>query len=241
MKMYKYVCFDIESTGLSANDRVVSYCLLSENDATSMCCDCSEKEILEQLSVDVNTTLGGKILVTFNGENWSGGFDIPFLRTRYTILDMLDVFPFSGVKHIDLMPIFQKKFNTAVVKESALDDLSAAECKGLVNRFGYKPLGTKAQNIGLLNCIDISQQYIIDEVLGDIEPKIVNRYSLKHCHSLFFGGEVGTTGADVKEMWENGEYDRIAEYNKLDCVMTKKLLYTCLDIVPEYDMRYFVL
>lgn len=241
MNKNKYVTFDIETTGLSADDRVVSYCLLSENDTTSMCCDCEEIDVLEQLSVDIDSVLSGKILVTFNGENWSGGFDIPFLRTRYVIADMIDMYPFGGVRHIDLMPIFQKKFNTAVVKESALDDLSAAECKDLVNRFGYKTLGTKAQNIGLLNCVDISQQYIIDEVLGEIEPKIVNKYGLKHCYHLLFGGEVGTTGADVKEMWENGEYKQIAEYNKLDCEMTKKLLYTCLSIVPEYDMRYFVL
>ena len=242
MKRDKYVAFDIETTGLAADDRIVSYCLLGEDDKWEMCCDCKEEDILEQLSVDVGNALSGKILVTFNGENWSGGFDIPFLRTRYVCLDMVEMYPFSGVKHIDLMPIFQKKFNTAIAKEATLEDLSAAECKDLVKRFGYKSLGTKAQNIGLLRAVSISQQYIIDqEVLGEIEPKIVNKYGLKHCHRIMFGGETGVTGADVKGMWENGEYDRIKAYNELDCKMTLQLLGVCLATVPEYDMRYFVL
>jgi len=242
VKRNKYVCFDIESTGLAADDRIVSYCLLGENDSVGMCCDCEEIDMLEQLSVDVENALSGKILVTFNGENWSGGFDIPFLRTRYTILDMIDMYPFSGIKHVDLMPIFQKKFNTSTVKEASLDDLSAAQCKKLVQMCSIKPFSTKAQNIEMLGAVDYNNVGIVEKYLNEnTDAKIVNKFGLKHCYHLMFGGEVGMTGDDVPDLWEVGDYRKIAEYNKRDCEMTARLFGVCLATVPEYDMRYFVL
>ena len=242
VKRNRFVCFDIETTGLSASDRIVSYCLLGENDSTGMCCDCEETEMLEQLSVDVDNVLSGKILVTFNGENWSGGFDIPFLRTRYVIDDMIDRYPFRNVKHVDLMPIFQKKFNTATVKNATLEDLSAAQCKELVQMCGIKPFSTKAQNIEMLGAVDHNNVCIVDDYLNaNTEQKIVNKYGLKHCYHLLFGGDAGMTGEDVPELWKNGEYNKIAEYNEDDCKLTYRLLGICLALVPEYDMRYFVL
>lgn len=238
MKRDRHVCFDIETTGLSADDRIVSYCLMmGRDDTVGMCCDCTEVEMLEQLSVDVENVMGGKILVTYNGENWAGGFDIPFLRTRYTILDMMDMYPFRGIKHIDLMPIFQKKFNTAIYKEASLEDLSAAQCKEMMHICAQKPLSTKAENIRALESVG----YKISDVNDRVDPKIVNKFGLKHCYHLLFGGEVGMTGEDVPDLWERGEYARIASYNKGDCVMTMKLLGVCLSSVPDYDIRYFVL
>ena len=244
MKRDKHVCFDIETTGLAADsDRIVSYCLLGENDTVEMCCNCTEEEMLEQLSVDVDSALSGKILVTFNGENWAGGFDIPFLRTRYVINDLVDLYPFKDIKHVDLMPIFQKKFNTATVKDASLEDLSAAQCKELAKKVGFAPCNTKAENINMLN---MSPQYLQNDVINEFimantETKIVSKYNLKHCYHLLFGGEAGMTGEDVPELWDKGFYMKIAEYNKYDCEMTMRLLGVCLATVPEYDMRYFVL
>ena len=242
MRRDRHVTFDIETTGLSVDDRIVSYCLLEGNHSVGMCCECSEEEMLEQLSVDVENALSGKILVTFNGENWSGGFDIPFLRTRYVINDMVDIYPFSGIKHVDLMPIFQKKFNTAKVKDASLEDLSAAQCKELVQMCSIRPFTTKAENVKMLGAVDYNHVGIVKEYLmANTETKIVNKYGLKHCYHLLFGGEVGMTGEDVPELWKAGEYDKIANYNKEDCEMTARLLGVCLSTVPEYDMRYFIL
>ena len=205
MERDKHVCFDIETTGLAADDRIVSYCLMGRDETVGMCCDCTEVEMLEQLSVDVENALSGKILVTFNGENWSGGFDIPFLRTRYAILDMMDMYPFRGVKHIDLMPIFQKKFNTAIVKEASLEDLSAAQCKKLVQMCSIRPFNTKAENVKMLGAVDYNHIGIVDDYMkANTESKIVNKYGLKHCYHLLFGGEVGMTGDDVPDLWEKG-------------------------------------
>lgn len=241
-RLDKYVAFDVETLGLTADSRIVSYCLLDVDETTSMCGCLEERELLDQLSCDVDEALSGKILVTFNGENWSGGFDIPLLRTRYVINDMIDAYPFSGVKHVDLMPIFQKKFNTSFLKDPTLDDLNAAQCKQLVGICDCKPRSTKALNIELLMDVDERYQGRIASYLdNNLECRIVNKFGLKHCHKMFFGGEIGTTGADVAEMWESQQYDRIKEYNRLDCEMTLELLEICLKIVSDYDMRYFVL
>ena len=241
-KRSKHVCFDIETLGLTADSRIVSYCLLGEDETTVLCDGRSEEDMLEQLSEDVGSVLSGKIMVSFNGENWRGGFDIPLLRTRYVINDMIDLYPFSGVKHIDLMPIFQKKFNTSTMKEPEVGDLNAAQCKELVKMCDCKPASTKALNVEILENADARYRgriaYYVDT---NMEHKIVSGYGLKHCHQMFFGGKIGVTGGDVMEMWKNHEYDLIAEYNKLDCEMTMDLLQICLRTVPEYDMRYFVL
>lgn len=49
-------------------------------------------------------------LVTFNGDNWRGGFDIPYLRTKcgHHNAD----WPFDGVTHTDLCPIVEGDFHT---------------------------------------------------------------------------------------------------------------------------------
>lgn len=242
MRRDKYVTFDIETTGLSADDRMVSYCLLGDNESVSMCCDCTEEEMLEQLSVDVNNALSGKILVTFNGDNWSGGFDIPLLRTRYVINGMVNDYPFGGVKHIDLMPVMQKKFNTSMVKVPTFNDLSAAQCKELVRMCSIRPLSTKAENVKMLGALDYNHVDIAkDYLVANSDVKVVDKYGLKHCYHLMFGGDVGMTGEDVPDLWKKGDYSTIAEYNEEDCSMTMELLKVCLATCPEYDMRYFVL
>ena len=52
--------------------------------------------------------------VAYNGETWHGGFDIPYLRSRYNALN-LD-WPFSGCDYLDLYPVISKRFNTTLPK-----------------------------------------------------------------------------------------------------------------------------
>ncbi len=52
------------------------------------------------------------LLVAYNGERWNGGFDVPFLRTRYAQLDMQ--WPFVDVPYADVMPLATDRFNTTV-------------------------------------------------------------------------------------------------------------------------------
>jgi uncharacterized protein YprB with RNaseH-like and TPR domain len=59
-------------------------------------------------------------LVAFNGETWRGGFDLPYLRSRYAVHEMQ--WPFRGCDYVDLYPIVSKRFHTALPDGDELDD-----------------------------------------------------------------------------------------------------------------------
>jgi hypothetical protein len=50
-------------------------------------------------------------LVAYNGERWNGGFDLPFLRTRLGYHDI--DWPFTELRYIDAMDVFETRFNTS--------------------------------------------------------------------------------------------------------------------------------
>ena len=68
------------------------------------------------------TRLAGKdyLLTAYNGERFNGGFDLPFLRTRFAVTD--EPWPFTDLPYADLMPIFRNRFNTTL-GESSVSDL----------------------------------------------------------------------------------------------------------------------
>lgn len=63
------------------------------------------------------------LLVAYNGERWGGGFDVPFLRTRFARLDI--PWPFVDVPYADVMPLVTKRFNTTIGGDEE-NDLDAA-------------------------------------------------------------------------------------------------------------------
>ncbi len=88
-------------------------------------CHRTEQELLKSLTEFATDSLTPKeyLLVAYNGERFRSGFDLPFLRTRYTLQDA--AWPFIDVSYADLMPIFQHRFNTQ------LDDEPAADLEGV--------------------------------------------------------------------------------------------------------------
>jgi uncharacterized protein YprB with RNaseH-like and TPR domain len=74
----------------------------------------SEQGLLAAVTGFVEDRLSGSdvLLVAYNGERWNGGFDVPFLRTRYARLDMR--WPFVDVPYADVMPLVNDRFNTTV-------------------------------------------------------------------------------------------------------------------------------
>ncbi|MFA9518463.1 hypothetical protein ACERIT_14835 [Halopenitus sp. H-Gu1] len=135
------VAFDIETTGFSVDDEVttVGFALplgvrvfvqsggRSVSDVASTVQDAvatgtlvnvsmhtSEQGLLAAVSGFVEERLCGAdvLLVAYNGERWKGGFDLPFLRTRYACLGM--AWPFVDVPFADVMPVVTDRFNTTV-------------------------------------------------------------------------------------------------------------------------------
>lgn len=62
---------------------------------------------------------GSNRLVAYNGDTWSGGFDLPFLRTRCGRRDV--EWPLAGYTFTDVYPLVRKRFNTTVESSSGRD------------------------------------------------------------------------------------------------------------------------
>jgi hypothetical protein len=92
----------------------------------------SERALLEAVSAFVATRLRSAdvLLVAYNGETWHGGFDLPFLRTRYAACDVS--WPFRDLPYADLLPIVRDLFNTTDGDEESADLDTAYEilCAG---------------------------------------------------------------------------------------------------------------
>lgn len=85
----------------------------------------SERAVLTAVAGFVEERLcdEGVLLVAYNGERWNGGFDLPFLRTRYAQLDV--PWPFVDVAYADVLPLVSDRFNTTVDGDEH-GDLAAA-------------------------------------------------------------------------------------------------------------------
>jgi len=77
----------------------------------------SEAALLEAVAEFVQMRLqeDDVLLVAFNGETWRGGFDVPFLRSRYALGKQ--PWPFVDVPYADVYPLVKKLFNTTVEGE----------------------------------------------------------------------------------------------------------------------------
>jgi DNA polymerase III alpha subunit (gram-positive type) len=133
------VAFDIETTGFDAVDVVTTvgfavpmgvrvFVQTGERDASGIesavesevsetlvrvSAHASESELLAAVSEFVAERIrDDMLLVAYNGERWNGGFDVPFLRTRYAQRDL--AWPFVDVPYADVMPIVTDRFNTTV-------------------------------------------------------------------------------------------------------------------------------
>ncbi len=133
------VAFDIETTGFDVDDEVTTvgfavpmgvrvFLLSGERDVSGLesavesavsetlvnvSTHASERELLSAVSEFVAERIHDHmLLVAYNGERWNGGFDVPFLRTRYAQRDL--AWPFVDVPYADVIPLVTDRFNTTV-------------------------------------------------------------------------------------------------------------------------------
>ncbi|WP_262177018.1 hypothetical protein [Haloarcula laminariae] len=87
------------------------------------------------------------LLVAYNGETWQGGFDVPFLRTRFAIHDI--PWPFIDIPYADLLPIVKKLFNTTSGGESNNDLPTAHEllCTNVVQAAPADPFEDSSEAV----------------------------------------------------------------------------------------------
>ena len=141
-----HVAFDIETTGFNVDDEVTVVgfdldlgCRVFFQSGGRMTAEVEEKVLdrtseyvkvtahrseavlLEAVAEFVATRLrpDDVLLVAYNGEVWRGGFDLPFLRTRYATHELR--WPFRGMPYADLLPVIRDLFNTTVDGDAAAD------------------------------------------------------------------------------------------------------------------------
>jgi uncharacterized protein YprB with RNaseH-like and TPR domain len=87
----------------------------------------SEHAVLTAVADFVEETVAPReyLLVAYNGDRFNGGFDLPFLRTRYSQQDL--AWPFDGLPYADILPLIRSRFNTTVDGDERNDLVSAYE------------------------------------------------------------------------------------------------------------------
>ena len=90
----------------AVEDRVAADVMLSVHASEAAVLD-AVREFVERRLTDDDV-----LLVAYNGETWRGGFDLPFLRTRYARHDA--AWPFDDVPYADLLPVYRDLFNTSI-------------------------------------------------------------------------------------------------------------------------------
>jgi len=101
---------DVTSEVEAATDAVVNVSTHSSEEALLL----AVSEFVAERLCDADV-----LLVAYNGERWRGGFDVPFLRTRYAQLGV--AWPFTDVAYADVMPVVTDRFNTTVDGEEHRD------------------------------------------------------------------------------------------------------------------------
>ncbi|QLH83800.1 hypothetical protein [Halosimplex pelagicum] len=158
----EHVAFDIETTGLAASDAVTVVgfelglgCRVFYRGGNGTAAECeaavsdrsgehvrltrceSEAELLEAMAEFVVSRLRANdvLLVAYNGETWRGGFDLPFLRTRFAAHDVQ--WPFHDLPYADVFPVVRDLFNTRVNGDAASDLETAYDvlCGGAHDEF----------------------------------------------------------------------------------------------------------
>jgi hypothetical protein len=155
MTSFELVAFDIETTGFEVDDEVtvigfdfpMGARVFANTDGETV--EDLDQTVADRVSHTVRATAhpsetallktvsefgrerfrneDGLLLVAYNGEKWQSGFDLPFLRTRLSHLDI--EWPFRDVPYADLLPVIERRFNTTVgsgEERSAMNDLVGA-------------------------------------------------------------------------------------------------------------------
>ncbi|MDS0258688.1 ribonuclease H-like domain-containing protein [Haloarcula sp. S1CR25-12] len=155
-------------------DRVEEHVIVSVHD--------SEAPLLEAVAEFVQMRLydDNVLLVAYNGETWNGGFDVPFLRTRFAA-NGLD-WPFLDVPYADLFPVIRKLFNTTVDGESqssltAAYDVLCGDEFGEIDPFDDSKEAVVAFNEGRF--VDVIQHNVSDVLRTAALGSVAERYCSK--------------------------------------------------------------
>ena len=216
--------FDIETTGLAANDQVV--CFTYDGKQYIQTEDGSEKDVLMELSRVVAAQENHLLATFFGGPKYgtAPGFDIPTLRTRYLMNGIPEMFPFRGLTHVDMSEVALKYFNTMVLQKPTLELLSAPQIVELTKECDLHPLKTKEANIRQLRTEETVLPITVYEFIQKhVELKAVTKHSLDNIFKIYCPGADESllnekySGKDMPVLFE--KYKRLGEKHCADAIL----------------------
>jgi len=219
------VTWDIETTGLSPIDDEIITCAFFDGRKVRVCENLNEvKNYIH--SYNHRETL----FVGYNsGSFYNEGFDLPFMRLAY--LQSKFEFPFTEYYHLDLFPLITKFFNLFSYNEEPMSksSLYADDLKKLAE-------ANEIEYINKNETYEILTSEEDTDWLDYKEDKKEKMYDEQSLYQLLFdskGEEEYIDGAEVPELYEEGEIDKIKEHNKKDVMRLFKIIPEVFKVIPE--------
>ena len=144
-----------------------------------------EHKLLEAVSWFAGERLQGEsvLLVAYNGERFRGGFDVPFLRTRYAQRDV--AWPFTGVPYADVLPLVTDRFNTTVDEDDHSDLVGVYDvlCSG-----SYSDLYPFSDSAEAVTAFETGQfdKLVLHNVADVLRTQALARLAERYCSKADF-------------------------------------------------------
>ena len=208
--MLDQVAFDIETTGFDVDDEVtvVGFAMpmgvrvfVQTAGRTAGDVEASVKARLSETLVNVSTHTDEAallsavatfvrdriqdtetLLIAFNGEVWSGGFDLPFLRSRYAACEM--AWPFD-VAYADVLPVVSDRFNTTVDGEEQRGLAAVYELLGDGSHSGLDPFEESAAAVTAFEDGRF-EELVLHNVADVVRTRALGRVAERYCSKAEF-------------------------------------------------------
>jgi uncharacterized protein YprB with RNaseH-like and TPR domain len=208
--MLEQVAFDIETTGFDVDDEVtvVGFAMpmgvrvfVQTAGRAAGDIEASVSARLSETLVTVSTHLdeaallaavaefvGDRIrdaeslLIAFNGEVWSGGFDLPFLRSRYAAHEL--AWPFD-VAYADVLPVVSDRFNTTVDGEEQRGLAAVYELLGDGSHSGLDPFEESAAAVTAFEDGRF-EELVLHNVADVLRTRALGRVAERYCSKAEF-------------------------------------------------------
>ena len=227
------VYYDLETTGFSGfEDKLVSAIILDDVKFRSLG-RWKEEDLLIKVMEILGNLSCAEILVSYNGENWRGGFDIPFLRSQCIKHNV--EWTLAGIEHLDLLPIVKKRINTHHYS-TELPSKSKLYKDDLVKLAKANDLEYTNKNDTYDELIDLGDNC---DWLDYIKEECKEKNGLQTIYQLIFDQEAKEeylSGGEVPEFYEAGNYDKIIEHNERDVIRLKKVTEAIINTIPSYEL-----
>ena len=235
------VYFDIETTGFSAwGDEFICAADYTDDyykDEPGIIANLDG--VIHLFRADKYNPFENYLIVTWNGENYRGGFDFPFIRSK-CIQEGIE-WEMSGARHLDLLPLVRKYLNTTGYEPPKKSDLYADDLKRLAEANGID-YSNKSHTYE-----ELEQMDNVDWLDYEMQPNEDN--SLQAVYQMMFDPEKDEEYIDGeripelyeemkdKEIYNGGQWEKIKGHNRRDVERLKKVAEKVIPVLPDWEIK----